>query len=62
MTGNSGLARQDDMIVKPGAPGNSRLRDHNAPGAQLHVVSDLNQIIGLMYQSPPTPACQALAA
>src|SRR4051812_3293854 len=45
MTGNTGLARQDDMIVKPGATGNSRLRDHNAPGAKLHVVSDLNQII-----------------
>src|SRR4051794_150958 len=45
MTGNTGLARQDDMIVKPGAPGNSRLRDHNAPGTKLHGVSDLNQII-----------------
>jgi hypothetical protein len=45
MTGNTGLARQDDMIAKPGATGNSCLRDHNAISAKLHVVSDLNQII-----------------
>src|SRR3954467_3605371 len=38
MPGNPALARQDDMIVKPGAPGNSHLRDHNAAGAKLHVV------------------------
>src|SRR3954451_4893944 len=33
------------MIVKPGATGNTGLRDHNAAGAKVHVVSDLNQII-----------------
>jgi len=27
---HTGLARQDDMIAKPGATGNSCLRDHNA--------------------------------
>src|SRR4051794_5854539 len=45
MTGNTGLARQDNMIVKPGATGNSCLRDHNAAGTKVHVVPDLNQII-----------------
>src|SRR4051795_10578725 len=45
MTGNTGLARQDDMIVKPGATGNTGLRDNNAAGTKVHVVPDLNQII-----------------
>src|SRR3954453_22496199 len=33
------------MIVKPGATGNTGLRDDNAAGTKVHVVPDLNQII-----------------
>ena len=47
MAGHSGLTAKHNHVAKPGASGNTNLRNDEASLPDMHVMSDLDQIINL---------------
>src|SRR5260221_14302125 len=61
MAGQTNLATQHHIISQLSAPGNARLRDHQAMFAQSYVVGDLYQIVDLgTLSNDRWPQCSAI--